>query len=242
MFVYRPTRGVMPPLVVRPSGPPKEYLGGGSKKNRQRRKSRHRACLFLISAFFLLDPPNPSVLLLWPPELSPAQVGIPHVWASVLERTPPVRPLPSQVRAPGFPPGRPPRPRAVPPFRGGLSAGSVNSMRGSLFGGQTRFRALRVPGVLPALLPALVGRLASFGGVTGLRPGNGPARAPVGNCAQPGPASHDKMLCRVKGPPACRCSAPLTRNDEEKIGIWSKRYRRSPAFRPCLSQKGPEKA
>ena len=56
-------------------------------------------------------------------------------------------------RLPGFPPCRPPGPLAFPPFRGGLSAGSVNSSRGWLLGGQTRLRGLRLPANLAALPP-----------------------------------------------------------------------------------------
>lgn len=69
-----------------------------------------------------------------------------------LKEVPAVRPL-GRSQAPGFPPGRPPRPLAVPPFRVGLSANRLIPCGGGSLGGKTRFRGLRLPANLAALLP-----------------------------------------------------------------------------------------
>lgn len=72
-------------------------------------------------------------------------------------------------------------------------------MRGWLFGGKTRFRGLRLPGSLPALLRALVVRLASFGGVAGLRPEKPGQPTPNGVLRRIWAASIVEYFARVKG-------------------------------------------
>ena len=98
-----------------------------------------------------------------------------------------------------LPPAAPRAPWPSPLSGVALSRSSVNSMRGWLFGGKTPLRALRVPGSLPALTPGALGRLASFGGLDGLRRKKPGQPTPNGGVRRIWAASIFGYYARVKG-------------------------------------------
>lgn len=101
-----------------------------------------------------------------------------------------------------LPPAAPRAPWQSPLSGVALSRSSVNSMRGWLFGGRPPLRALRVPGSLPALSPGALGRLASFGGLDGLRRKNRVSQPQMAACAAFGrlPFSDTMPASRAKPP------------------------------------------
>lgn len=81
---------------------------------------------------------------------APSQVSPSGVPSLLSELVPAGSPSPSLRRPAVFPPAAPRAPGPSPLSGVGLSAGSVNSMRGPLFGGQTPSpRPFGVPGICP---------------------------------------------------------------------------------------------